>query len=130
MAVTLTQAHMKRLETLRRVHLESQGEPGSISLQKLDPTTRQFVSFKTVDESFYPFFTQTAEGRALPPDVRFEAQFGETVISDDDAKQAGALLYGTVRYRVVRGDQASPGVFPPAGPQRFWRFHIAALEEA
>lgn len=129
MAGILTQSHMKRLEALRRVKLELMGEPGEISLQKRDAITGAFVDFLTVDESFYPFFTRDAEGKALPPDVRYELQIGETMLSDEDAKQVAAVLHGAQRFRVVRGDQAEPGMVPPTGPQRFWRFHIAPLEE-
>jgi len=129
MSGLFTQAHMQRLEAIRRVNLELQGEPGSISLQKLDPTTREFVDFLTVDKSFYPFFTGDAEGKSLPADVRYELQIGELMISDEDARQVAAIQHGTQRFRVVRGDQAEPGVVPPTGPRRFWRFHIAPLEE-
>jgi hypothetical protein len=120
---------MQRLEALRRVNLVLQGEPGSISLEKLDPTTREYVAFLTVDRSFYPFFKVDAEGKSLPPDVQFEAQFGELTITDEDAKQTGTLLHGTTRFRVVRGDQAEPGMLTPTGPHRFYRFHVAPLEE-
>jgi hypothetical protein len=126
----LTQAHSKRLETLRRVHLELMGEPSEISLQKLDPNTRAFVDFLTIDKSFYPFFTRDADGRSLPPDVRFELQIGEEMLDPDDARQVAAVRHGTQRYRLVRGDQAEPGIVPPVGPHRFWRFHIAWWEEA
>jgi hypothetical protein len=129
MAGILTQAHSKRLETLRRVHLELQGEPGEISLQKLDPTTRQFVDFLLIEEAFYPFFTKTTDGRSLPPDVAFELQIGETMLTDENAKQVAAVRHGTQRFRVVRGDQAEPGILPPTGPRRYWRFHIAPLEK-
>lgn len=125
----LTQAHMQRLESLRRVNLEQMGEPGTIALEKLDPSTREYVAFLTIDRSFYPFFKLDAEGKSLPPDVQFEAQFGEDTITDDDARQTGALLHGTTRFRVVRGDQAEPGILRPTGPNRFYRFHIAPLEE-
>ncbi len=125
----LIQAHSKRLETLRRVHLELQGEAGSISLQKLDPTTRQFVTFLSIDKNFYPFFTRGADGSRLPPDVAFEMQVAETMLTDQDAKQVAAVLHGTQRFRVVRGDQAEPGILPPTGPRRYWRLHIAPLEE-
>lgn len=128
MAGILTQAHMQRLEALRRVNLELQGEPGEISLEKIDPDTREYVAFLTVDRSFYPFFRQDAEGKSLPPDVRFEAQFGELTITAEQARQTGALLHGTTRFRVVRGDQAEPGMLTPTGPHRFYRFHIAPLE--
>jgi hypothetical protein len=129
MAGILTQTHMQRLEALRRVNLVLQGEPGSISLQKLDPNTREFVDFLPIDRSFYPFFTADADGKSLPPDVRFELQIGELMLSDEDAKQVAAIQHGTQRYRVVRGDQAEPGMVPPTGPQRFYRLHIAPLEE-
>jgi hypothetical protein len=130
MAGILTQAHMQRLEALRRVNLVLQGEPGSISLQKRDPNTGAFVDLMSVDRSFYPFFTQDAEGRSLPPDVQFELQIGELMLSDEDAKQVAAIQHGGQRFRVVRGDQAEPGILPPTGPRRYWRFHIAPLEEA
>jgi hypothetical protein len=120
---------MQRLESLRRVNLEQQGEPGTIALEKLDPTTREYVAFLTVDRSFYPFFKLDAEGKSLPTDVQFEAQFGEDMITDEEARQVAALLHGTTRYRVVRGDQAEPGILRPTGPNRFYRFHIAPLEE-
>jgi hypothetical protein len=129
MPAILTQAHSKRLETLRRVHLELQGETGSILLEKLDPDTRAFVEFLTIEKSFYPFFTRGADGRSLPPDVRFELQIGEEMLTSEDARQVAAVKHGTQRYRVVRGDQAEPGMVPPIGPHRFWRFHIAWLEE-
>jgi hypothetical protein len=128
MAGILTQSHTKRLETLRRVHLELQGQPGSISLQKLDGTTREFVDFLSIDQSFYPFFTRGADGRNLPPDVAFELQIGETLMTDSDAKQVAAIRHGTQRFRVVRGDQAEPGILPPTGARRYWRLHIAPLE--
>jgi hypothetical protein len=129
MAGILTQAHMQRLEALRRVNLELQGEPGSISLQKLDPNTREFVDFLTIDRSFYLYLTEGADGRSLPPDVQFELQIGELMITDEDARQVAAVQHGGQRYRVVRGDQAEPGMLPPTGPRRYWRFHIAPLEE-
>ncbi len=129
MAGILTQVHMNRLETLRRIHLELEGEPGTILLEKLDSTTRAFVGFLTIHKSFYPFFTRDAEGRSLPPDVRFELQIGEEMLTDEDARQVAAVRHGTQRFRVVRGDQAEPGMVPPTGPYRFWRFHIAWLEE-
>jgi hypothetical protein len=129
MAGILTQAHMQRLEAHRRVNLELQGEPGSISLQKLDSATGAYVDFLTIDRSFYPFFTSDADGKSLPPDVRYELQIGELMITEEDAKQVAAVQHGSQRFRVVRGDQAEPGIVPPTGPRRFWRFHIAALEE-
>ena|SRR5688572_10377306 len=129
MAGILTQAHMSRLEALRRVHLVLEKEPGEISLQKLDPSSRGFVDFLTVDRSFYPFFTVDADGKALPPDVRFEVQIGELMMTEDDAQQVGAIRHGQQRYRVVRGDLAEPGVYSPVGPQRFYRIHIAPLEK-
>lgn len=129
MAGILTKAHMQRLEALRRVNLELMGDPGEISLEKLDPTTRAFVSLLTVDRSFYPFFTLDADGRSLPPDVQFELQIGEEMIEDADARQVSAILHGTQRYRVVRGDQVEPGMLMPIGTRRYYRFHIAPLEE-
>lgn len=129
MAGILTQAHKFRLEALRRNMVELQGDPGEISLQKLDASTRAFVDFLTVDSSFYPYFTQDADGRSLPPDVQFELQIGEEMITDAEAKQVSAIKHGTQRFRVVRGDQAEPGVLLPTGPRRYYRFHIAPLEE-
>ena len=129
MAGILTQSHMSRLEALRRVHLELQGEVGEIELEEFDPDLGKFASFLTVDRSFYPFFTRDAEGKGLPPDVAFEVQIGELMITSDQAKRTAALLHGTQRYRIVRGDQAEPGVRLPMGPHRFYRFHIAWLEE-
>ena len=129
MAGILTHAQMSSLEAIRRVNLVLQGEPESISLQKFDTVTGSFVDFLTVEKSFYPFFNRDAEGRALPPDVQFELRIGELMITDEQAKQVAAVQYGSQRFRVVRGDQAEPGILGPIGPKRFWRFHIAALEE-
>jgi hypothetical protein len=128
MSGIFTQIHMNRLETIRRDHVELQGESGSIMLKKLDPTTRAFVDLLAVDRSFYPFFTRQPDGRSLPGDVRFELQIGEEMLTDEVARQVAAVDHGTQRYRVVRGDQAEPGIVPPTGPHRFWRFHIAPLE--
>lgn len=128
MAGILTQAHMARLEALRRNMVELMGDPCEISLQKLDPSTRAFVDFLSIDESF-AFSTIDAEGKSLPHDVQFELQIGEEMMTADDAKQCSAILHGTQRFRVVRGDQAQPGMLMPTGPRRYYRFHIAPLEE-
>jgi hypothetical protein len=120
---------MQRLEALRRVNLVLQGEPGSISLQKRNLSSGAFVDVLTIDRSFYPYFTVDADGKSLPPDVAFETQIGELMMTDEDAKQATALLHGTRRFRIVQGDQAVPGTRPPTASHRFWRLHIAILEE-
>lgn len=125
----LTQAHMQRLEALRRVKLELQGEPGSIALQKRNLTTGAFVDVLTIDRSFYPFFTVDADGKSLPPDVAFETQIGELMMTDEDAKQISALQHGTRRFKIVQGDQSKPGIHPPTASDRFWRLHIAILED-
>lgn len=129
MAGILTQAHMQRLEALRRVNLEMMGDSGSITLQKRNLTTGAFVDILTIDRSFYPYFTQDPEGKSLPPDVAFETQIGEEMMTEVEAKQVSAIQHGTRRFKIVQGDQVKPGIHPPTATHRFWRLHIAILEE-
>lgn len=129
MAGILTQAHMQRLESLRRVNLELMGEPGTIALQKRNLATGGFVDVVIIDRSFYPYFTQDADGKSLPGDVAFETQIGEEMMTEAEAKQVSALLHGTRRFKIVPGDQAKPGIYAPTATHRFWRLHIAILEE-
>jgi hypothetical protein len=129
MAGILTRPHFQRLEALRRVNLVLQGEPDSISLQKRDPNTGGFTDFLSIDRGFYPFFTRDPEGGGLPAKVQFEAQISELMVTDEDAKQVGAIQHGQQRFYIVRWDTGEAGIFPPIGPQRFWRFWLAPLEE-
>lgn len=128
MSGILTQAHMQRLERLRQINIRA-GEPETILLEKLDPSTREYVALVTIDKSFYPFFNLDAEGKSLPLDVRYELQIGEEMLTAAQARQVAAVKFGNSRYRVVRGDQAEPGVVRPTGNARFYRFHLAPLEE-
>lgn len=126
MAGILTQPHLQRLESLRRVRWVLQGEPGSISLLKRD-STKALVEFLSVDRGVAPF-NEDPDGNRLPPGVQLELQVAEELISREDYDQAAAIQHGEQLYRILN-PQAEAEEFRPSGLRRFWRFWLAPLEE-
>lgn len=127
MAGTLTQPHFQRIEALRRVRHVSQGEPGSISLLKRD-STNALVEVLPIDKA-WTYSDVDAGGRALPPQVMFELQVAEELLTLDDVRQVAAIQHGQQVFQIARVSPGEPGIFPPTGLLRFWRFWLAPLEE-
>jgi hypothetical protein len=126
MAGILTQAHFQRLEALRRVRHLLQGEEPSISLLKRD-ATNALVSLLSID-SGWTYSDADANGSRLPPQVMFELQIAEELIVIDDVKQTAGVQHGQQRFHIVQISAGEPGIFPPTGLRRFWRFWLAPLE--
>ena len=127
MAGILTQPHLRRLEALRRNHHLLQGEQGSISLLKRD-STQALVELLAIDSSWF-YGDRDVNGRALPPWVTFELQVAEELIVTDNIHQTAAVQHGQKRFQIAQREDTRPGIFPPTGINRFWRFWLAPLEE-
>lgn len=123
MAGILTQPHAQRLEALRQVRHVLQGEEPSILFLKREPGTNALSELLSVDKS-WTYDGADAIGNKLPPDVLFELQVAETLISPDDLKQAAAVQHGSKIFQILR-----PSPFAPTGFARFWRFWLAPAEE-
>lgn len=128
MAGILTQPHFQRLEALRRVRHVLQGEEGSISLRKRDSATNELVELRSIDRG-WTYSDRAADGSALPPSVMFELQVAEELIAREDISQTAGVQHGQQRFQIVQVSPGEPGIFSPAGLQRFWRFWLAPLEE-
>jgi hypothetical protein len=127
MAGILTQAHMQRLEALRRVRHVLQGEDPSISLLRRGPGNAP-TELLSVDRA-WTYSDRDADGDRLPPAVMFEVQMAEALITIDDVYQTAWIDHGQQRFQIVQVSPGEPGIFPPKGLKRFWRFWIAPLEE-
>lgn len=128
MAGILTQPNLRRLDALRRVRHVLQGEAGSISLLKRDASTNALVALLSI-ESGWTYSDHDAGGRALPPSVMFELQVAEELITKANIDQTAAIQHGQRRFQIVQFSPGEPGIFPPTGLNRFWRFWLAPLEE-
>lgn len=126
MAGTLTQAHMRRIEAMRRVRHELQGEDPSISLLKRG-TGSALVEFLPIDQG-WAYGDRAADGGRLPPSVMFELQVAEEMITADQIVQVAAVQHGQQIFQIVAIALGEPGIFRPTGIQRFWRFWLAPLE--
>jgi hypothetical protein len=127
MAGILTQPHLQRLEALRRVRHVLQGEDPSISLLKRD-STQALVEAVSVDRG-WTYTDRDSSGGRLPPQVMFELQIAEEMIGREDVDQTAAIQHGEQIFEIVQLAPGEPGIFRPAGLQRFWRFWLAPLEE-
>jgi hypothetical protein len=123
MAGVLTQPHTQRLEALRRVRHVLQGEEASIVLLKREPGANALSELLSVDRS-WAYDDADSRGNKLPPEVMFELQIGEDLLTADDLKQAVAIKHGAQLFQIVR-----PSPFAPVGFQRYWRFWLAPAEE-
>lgn len=119
----LTQPHAQRLETLRNVRHVSQGEDGSIIFLKREPGTNALVTLFTVSKS-WTYTDSTADGGQLPPEVLFELQIAETVLTKANLQGAAAVKHGQRVFQIRR-----PSPYEPTGLQRFWRFWLSPVEE-
>jgi hypothetical protein len=128
MAGILTQAHGKRLETLRRVRHLLQGEEPTIVLQKRDSSSQELVDLISV-ETAWSYTDREMDGSRLHPAVMYEMQIAEESITLDDVYQTAAVRHGQRRFQIVQVSPGEPGIFPPVGTNRFWRFWLAPLEE-
>jgi hypothetical protein len=129
MAGTLTQPHLRRLDALHRVRHVLQGESGTITLLKRDATTGAInVPVVSVDRG-WTYGDRDAEGRALPPHVRFELWVAEELITRAEVAQGMAWQHGAQVFQIARAGLGEPGIFQPSGFNRFWRFWITPLEE-
>jgi hypothetical protein len=126
MAGILTQAHMQRLEALRRVRHVLQGEQPSITLLKRD-ATNQLVPLLSID-SGWAYSDSDANGGRLPPQVMYELQVAEERLTMADVKQMAGWQHDLRRFHIVQISEGEPGIFPPTGFCRFWRFWLAPLE--
>lgn len=127
MAGILTHAHFQRLEALRRVRHVLQGEDGSITLLKRNATTNALIELLSIDQG-WTYGDREANGGRLPPSVMFELRIAEELIKAADVKQIAAVRHGGQVFQIVAIAPGEPGIFPPAGFQRFWRFWLAPLE--
>lgn len=123
----LTQAHMQRLEALRRVRHVLQGEEGTITLLKRNATNK-LVPLLSIDRG-WTYSDQDANGGRVPPQVMVELQVAEELLTLDDVKQGAAWEHGIRRFHIVAISEGEPGIFLPTGLHRFWRFWLAPLEE-
>lgn len=123
----LTQSHKKRLDALRKVRHVLQGEEGTIVLLKRD-VTNALVELLSID-SAWSYGDKDVDGRTLHPAVMFELQIAEEMITIDNVKHTTAVQHGTQRFQIVQVSPGEPGIFPPSGLYRFWRFWLAPLEE-
>jgi hypothetical protein len=117
---------MQRLEALRRVRHVLQGEQPSISLLKRD-ATNTLVSLLPIDSGWAYTDTDVNGGR-LPPQVMYELQIAEELLTMADVKQIAAIQHDQRRFHIVQISEGEPGIFPPTGFHRFWRFWLAPLE--
>jgi len=127
MAGILTQPHTLRLNALHRVRHVLQGEEPSISLLKRG-TANELIELIPID-SGWTYGDAAAGGGRLPPQVMFELQIAEELLTMDVVKQVAAVEHGAQRWHIVQVSQGEPGIFPPTGINRFWRFWLAPLEE-
>jgi hypothetical protein len=127
MAGLLTQSHLRRLEALRRVRHVLQCESGTITLLKRD-STNALVELLSINSS-WTYGDQDVNGGRVPPQVMFELQIAEELLTLDDVKQIAAFEHGIRRFHVVAISEGEPGIFLPTGFHRFWRFWLAPLEE-
>jgi hypothetical protein len=118
---------MQRLEALRRVRHELQGEESSISLLKRD-ATNALVELASIDAG-WTYGDREKDGGRLHPAVMFELQIAEELITSAEVYQTVAVQHGQQRFSIARITPGEPGIFPPAGLQRYWRFWLAPLEE-
>lgn len=127
MAGILTQPHFQRLETLRRVRHVLQGEDASVTLLKRNASNK-LVELLSIDEA-WTYSDRDVNGGGLPPQVMYELQVAEELITRTDMKQIAAVEHGAQRFQIVLISPGEPGLFPPTGLNRFWRFWLAPLEE-
>lgn len=127
MAGILTQPHFQRLEALRRVRHALQGEEPSISLLKRD-STNKLVPLLSID-SGWTYSDTDANGSRLPPQVMFELQIAEELVTIEEVKQIAGVEHGIRRFRIAVVSEGEPGIFLPTGLHRFWRFWLALSEE-
>jgi hypothetical protein len=111
----------------RRLNHEGQGEPGQIVFLQRDPATKDLIALLSVES--WGYGDLDAAGVRVPPQVLYELQVPESFLTDDQVKKIAAIQHGQQRYGLVILDVGERGIFPPAGPRRFWRFWLAPLEE-
>lgn len=126
MAGTLTQPHMSRLKALHRVRHVLQGEDASITFLKRNASNK-LVELLAIDQA-WTYGDTSATGGRLPPQVMFELQVAEELITSAEIKQTAGVQHGAQRFQIVQVSAGEPGIFPPTGINRFWRFWLAPLE--
>jgi hypothetical protein len=117
---------MQRLEALRRVRHVLQGEQPSITLLKRDGTN-QLVPLLSIG-SGWAYTDTDVNGSRLPPQVMHELQVAEELLTMEYVKQGAGWQHGLQRFHIVQISEGEPGIFPPTGFYRFWRFWLAPLE--
>jgi|SRR5262245_36683366 len=127
MAGLLTKSHLQRLNALHRIRHALQGEEPTITLLKRG-TLNALVELISLDTG-WTYSDREKDGSRLHPSAMFELQIAEELITSSEVYQTVAVQHGTQRFSIARITPGEPGIFPPAGLQRYWRFWLAPLEE-
>lgn len=118
-------AHLQRLKALHRIKHVAQGEAAALVLLGRNAGTGALdVEVLTIAEA-WAMDDRDASGNRLPPEVRYELQVAESLLSATHLAQTVALRHGAVVYKIL-----APTPFAPWGLHRFWRIWISPAEDA